>query len=237
MPLRSTPAPNEAPSRPSIRPSPGSRAPRTATKRSRAARAVLDAAEGALSAFNPPTGRRRCLPRVHAALRESDCARCTAHEGLSCWHGDVQHGSSTLQALAALEGLKSRSGCPPTNAAMSRQSAFPAPPSRERARVPQLPSAAFGAIGSMARQASIHASRLHGRSAGAVGQGSPPADGGHEDASSACRLRVPTGLSSSRRRAPLTRLRSRPRAESEAGEERRMCRTRNTFGTAPMANR
>ena len=35
--------------------------------------------------------------------------------------------------------------------------------------------------------------RVHGRAAGAVGQGSPPADGGHEEPSPACRLRVRTG--------------------------------------------
>ena len=34
---------------------------------------------------------------------------------------------------------------------------------------------------------------MHGRAAGAVGQGNPPADGGHEEASPACRLRVRTG--------------------------------------------
>ena len=36
-------------------------------------------------------------------------------------------------------------------------------------------------------------SRVHGRAAGAVGQGNPPADGGHEEPSPACRLRVRTG--------------------------------------------
>ena len=35
--------------------------------------------------------------------------------------------------------------------------------------------------------------RVHGRAAGAVGQGNPPADGGHEEPSPACRLRVRTG--------------------------------------------
>ena len=35
--------------------------------------------------------------------------------------------------------------------------------------------------------------RVHGRAAGAVGQGNPSADGGHEATSPACRLRVRTG--------------------------------------------
>ena len=35
--------------------------------------------------------------------------------------------------------------------------------------------------------------RVHGRAAGAVGPGNPPADGGHEEPSPACRLRVRTG--------------------------------------------
>ena len=34
---------------------------------------------------------------------------------------------------------------------------------------------------------------VHGRAAGAVGQGNPRADGGHEEPSAACRLRVRTG--------------------------------------------
>ena len=154
-------------------------------KRSRVARAVLDAAEGALSAFNAPDrARDAAYARVPRGAARGRCARCTLRQGLSLQHGRAwQHRRRLLRRARrrVCQGLES-----PVRVVRHQRRLCRGSRHCRRRRGPRARRAVPHAVRMrrlrgnsnhiVARQRMlIHASRLHGRAAGAVGQGSPPA--------------------------------------------------------------